>query len=264
MSTAARALYEDIAADYARPTDPYLVKYHTKRFRVAAALLKGLRGTLFDFGAGHGELAEYVSGFRIEACDLSPAMVALSRQRYRDIPTEVGGLDYFLRLQGPYDVVVALNVLPYLTSDEEAQFFAHARRIAGHVLVSHTNMLFDLVSMNRYTVDFYREQFSGCVPAEAMAHLPDLLAHAHLPPRSDVNASERDLLPKRRVDPFTYRPAAFDVVETRFLNFFPLPPVLLQSRKEWEVLQPDIELSGTLAALFSTQFQMLLRPSGEP
>jgi hypothetical protein len=57
----------------------------------------------------------------------------------------------------------------------------------------------------------------------------------------------------------TYRPAGFEVVKQRFLNFFPLPPAILQSRPEWLLAQPDIELSGTLAALFASQFQMLLR-----
>ena len=92
-----------------------------------------------------------------------------------------------------------------------------------------------------------------------MALLPGLLANADTPIKFTETASDRELLPKRLVDPFTYQPEGFEIVRRRYLNFFPLPPAILQARHDWQLAQPDIELSGTLAALFSTQFQMLLK-----
>jgi SAM-dependent methyltransferase len=251
--------YDDIAAEYASPSDPYVAKYHNKRFQIAADLLRGLNGRLFDFGCGNSELGRRLGRFTVEGCDISPEMVALANRLYPEAKVRVGGIEYFLAQPGPFEVIACLNVLPYLSEDDEESFYTHARKTAKYVLVSCANALFDLVTFNKYTVEFFRRNMSRYVSPEAMAALPALLTKADFPASGTSRASDRELVNKRAVDPFTYKPEGFAVVAMRPLNFFPLPPVILQSRKDWELAQPDIELTGTLAKLFSSQFQMLLK-----
>lgn len=253
--------YDGIAAEYAAPADPYLVKYHEKRFRVAAELLNGLGGNLFDFGCGHGELARWVgSSFsKLEGCDIAPAMVRLANKLYPKARIEVGGIDYFLAQPGPFDVVACLNVLPYISDEEETAFYAHCSKVSDYVLISCGNCLFDLFTLNKYTVNFYRDHLSAFVDSEAMNQLAGLLTNANRPASGTAQASDREIVKKRSVDPFTYQPEGFRVIATRPLNTFPLPPAILQSRKEWEVKQPDIDIPGTLGLLLSSQFQMLLK-----
>ena len=253
--------YDKIAEKYAAPTDPYLIKYHEKRFRVAADLLRGLRGSLFDFGCGRGELTKWVGDAfsRIEGCDVAPEMVRLANKLYPTSKIDVGGIDYFLAKPGPFTVVACLNVLPYISEEEEKAFYAHCRNVAEFVLISCGNCLFDLVTLNKYTVQFFRSHLAAFVEKEAMDQLPALLTNANVPRSGTTNASDREIVNKRSVDPFTYQPEGFTIVKMRPLNTFPLPPVILQSRKEWEVKQPDIDIPGTLGKLFSSQFQMLLK-----
>jgi SAM-dependent methyltransferase len=259
MSTETQKYYDRIADDYAAPADPYVARYHAKRFEKAVAMLDGLSGRMYDFGCGNGELFRRLPHFDAEGCDLSPAMIAIAKQQSPNVRVHVGGIECFLDKPGPYNVVVCLNTLPYLSEDDEIAFFAHCRKIARHVLISHSNKLFDLVTLNRYTVDFFRRELSSFVSADAMALLPSLLTNANHPPLNDKNASDREIVPKHGVDPFTYRPDGFEVIKTATFNTFPLPPAILQSRQDLRLAQVDVEIPGTLGLLFSSQFQMLLR-----
>jgi hypothetical protein len=126
------------------------------------------------------------------------------------------------------------------------------------VLISCGNCLFDLVTLNKYTVKFYHDHLSEYVDREAMDQLAGLLTNANLPVSGTTQASDREIVKKRSVDPFTYQPKGFKVVARKPLNTFALPPAILQSRKDWEIKQPDIEIPGTLGLLLSSQFQMLL------
>lgn len=250
--------YDNLGKSYIAG-DAHLLKYHDNRFEIARYLLRGLGGPLYDFGCGSGELLEQIDGFTCSGCDLSAELLAIARRKVPEGDFRKGGLDTFLSEDGPYSVVVALNVLPYLSETEERQFFEHAARISTYCLVSHTNALFDVVSFNRYTADFFEQHFDDAIKAEGIASaFRDALPFAHLP--ANENASERDVLDKRRVNPFTYTPEGWRVLEMRPLNFFPFPPQLIQSREDWRMAQLDARIDDpTLQKLFCSQFQMLLR-----
>jgi SAM-dependent methyltransferase len=60
------------------------------------------------------------------------------------------------------DLGIALNVLAYMTRDEETQFYKESHRIlkpGGHLLVTHSNELFDLFTLNNLTVEFFSRNF---------------------------------------------------------------------------------------------------------
>src|SRR5262249_4808841 len=145
-------------------------------------------------------LFEHLSGFQLEGCDVSPEMIARARRQYPTAKTEVGGIELFLQKTGPYGVVVALNVLPYLSEAEEAKFFEHARKITKYLLVSHVNELFDLVTFNRYTVEFFRSKCLNSIKVdhkEAMTIFAKLITNADQPLMEDAHASDRDRVEKR-------------------------------------------------------------------
>ncbi len=162
--------------------------------------------------------------------------------------------------------MVALNVLPYMTEAEEATFFARARQLAPYVLVSHANRLFDLVTFNRFTLQFWEanllQRLSGADQTQARTELRPLLSEPDGPARQTEphKGSERDLLQKRLVDPFRYCPAGFAVAAFRGVNPHPLPPKLLDAHPDWKRAALDATFDDpTLERLCCSQFQVLLR-----
>lgn len=252
------AYYDQLGKGYFAETDAYTAAYHDMRLASAESLLSGLGGSLYEFGCGSGELLQRLSRFSPRAgCDVSAEMVRMARE-LTGLPIAQGGVADFVRGAGRFDVIAALNVLPYLSETEEAEFLASARTRAGHVLISHTNLLFDLLTFNRFTVEFFAEH---CAPALGMdgadcaSAMRSLITHADAPQRQ-----ERDTLTKRRVDPFTYAPAGFEVVGARYINLHPLPPLVLDARPDLKMAALSAELPGTLARLLCSQFQLLLKP----
>lgn len=275
------AYYDRLGPRYIDSSDAYLAQYHAIRLGTTRSLLaehgRG-DGLLFDFGCGDGALFDEMEGlgYRFTGCDLSPVMADLARKRAGQ-PVAIGGIETFEAQPGPFAAVAAINVLPYMSQADERRFFKHARRClapGGVLVVSHTNALFDLVSFNRYTVEFYRDHLVpalGLSPERARRAVEDLaglLAHPDLP-RADAKGlkSERDSLAKRRVDPFTWpgevAALGFELLAFRPINAFPLPPLLAQgSDLEMAQLESYKNLpSETLAKIFCSQFQVALRPA---
>jgi ubiquinone/menaquinone biosynthesis C-methylase UbiE len=237
--------YSQIASSYIKPTE-YSKTYHARRFRTFNSLLPKGSLDLLDFGAGSGEnIIEMAAlGHRVIGIDLSPEMVALGKNK---IPATcslaVGGVPE-LRTYGDesFDAVCALNVLPYLSTAEEAEFFSQARRIlrpAGCVVFTHTNALIDLVTMNRYTVEFYRDHIIPLLTEdvaereEFQGHLAAHLTSPNQPTRSE-SSSEREKIPKRRINPISYpkeleRLHSLRIDSIEFEHYYPMPPQFMEA-----------------------------------
>jgi len=201
-------------------------------------------------------------------------MVDLAKRYCPDVL--IGGTDAFEKVQGPYDAIVALNVLPYLSADDEKHFFKLARsRIAydGVLVISHTNWLFDLVTFNRYTIEFFREHLLPTLNLDNKAldqitlELKGLLTDSEYPHEGDQK-SERDALPKRRVDPFSYpdelKRLGWAVVKEEYINCFPVPPKLANTHESLRLARlksHQLLESPTLKKIFCSQFQYALRKS---
>jgi 2-polyprenyl-3-methyl-5-hydroxy-6-metoxy-1,4-benzoquinol methylase len=279
-AAAVAAYYDRLSTALTDPSDAYLARYHAIRLGTARDLLQRhgpAGGRLFDFGCGSGEFFDALAGltYGFAGCDLSPVMAGLASERAGTMMA-IGGIEAFEAQRGPFAAVTAINVLPYMSERAERRFFEHARRTLqpdGVVVVSHTNALFDLVSFNRYTVEFFRDHLVPALglTAEraecAVADLAGLLAHPDLP-AADAKGlkSERDALTKRRVDPFTWPGSlaglGLEVAELRPINAFPLPPLLAQgSDLAMAQLESHDRLSGTLQKIVCSQFQVALRPA---
>jgi SAM-dependent methyltransferase len=279
IAAKAAAYYDRLGDNYiSERQSTHLQRYHRRRFDSAKALLTGVvqGGSLYDFGCGTGELfSELGNAFAYHGCDISPEMIRLCGDR-TGVVCAVGGIEHFESRPGPFDAVVVLNTLPYLTEDDERRFYQHAAkalRPGGALLISHTNMLFDLVSFNRYTVEFYRDVVcpAAAIDPSAADHIASgLLKQGDYPPAdpATMNAgpatqiSDRDKVAKRRVDPFEYprqvEAFGFKLGKLTPLNCYALPPLvthlpalaLEQAQHLWAERLPP-----TLAKILSTQFQ---------
>lgn len=282
VSAQAAAHYDKIGdSDISGRQSAHLLRYHRRRLDSAKELLTDIvdGGALYDFGCGTGEMfAELGGAFTFDGCDINPEMIRICRER-TGVTCAVGGIEHFESRPGPFDAVLALNKLPYLTQEDERRFYQHAAKVlrpGGALLISHTNMLFDLVTFNRYTVEFYRDLLcpaAGVDPRAANRIEWDLLKMGDYPPKQPgkMNAgpgeqvSDRDKVSKRRVDPFTYpsevEAFGFSLHKLAPLNCYALPPLVthlpaLEVESDQHLWAE--RLPPTLAKIMSTQFQAVL------
>lgn len=217
-------------------------EYHNHRLAVINALIpeelyqEGQR--IFDFGCGDAVLFEQFlkKGSRISGMDISAEMVALARQRLSRMNADpdlisVGGASALTHLpDDSLDAILSFNVLAYLMEDEEALFYKEAYRLlrpGGYLIVTHSNELFDMYSLNQYTIEFFAHhlvQDRGLrEPLRALV----------------TNASEAESINTYNVreNPLTYRfkLAKYGFVEQRqeFVNLHTAPPPLLPKDKSY-------------------------------
>jgi len=191
--------------------------YHRHRIDVVRAL-EGVR--LLDFGCGDGT-------FMLEACrlgaasvtgiDQSSPMLARASEKVPNCETILGGTETLARL-GDSEVgcVLALNVLAYLSSEEESAFYAQTQRIlhpGGSLVIIHSNALFDLFTLNRFTVEFHRQHF-GTDPTT-------LLTSPSVPDRRQLLIRENPLSYALKLERLGFRQ-----VRQEFMNFHAEIPLL--------------------------------------
>lgn len=211
----ARERWKSFSENYASGIDG---GYHRHRLAVIEALLPDLADkTVLDFGCGEGVLigmAEQKGAAQIIGLDVAPALLEKAAARYRATYIE-GGVEC-LRDIPRVDYIIAANVLAYLTNDEEAAFYQESRRLlgeGGHLVVTHSNALFDVFTFNAYTVSFYREQFGVDVSG--------LLTQPEKPSRITFNVRENPLSYPEKL-----RAHGFALERMEFMNRHHAPPLL--------------------------------------
>lgn len=205
----------EVAADYVSTIDS---AYQRHRLDVIRALLPSPIGkTVIDFGCGDGILiheafargAEIVIGL-----DINETMVAAA-SRIPSAQILHGGVDR-LGGCGAADCLIAANVLAYMTDDEEDRFYRAASRIVrrgGSLVVTHSNALFDMFTLNARTTEFYRENF-GVDPSP-------LLTQPDKPNRPSFNIRENPLSYRHKLARY-----GFHEDRQEYMNFHSLPPLL--------------------------------------
>ena len=278
--------YSQIANKYISSEDPFWYRYHQNRFNTFNSLVPGGGERILDFGCGSGENVVNLTlvGHQVLGIDPVPEMVELAKARMRERGLDprlvsVGDLASLATYaDGEFDIVSALNVLPYLSEEEEEEFYTQAKRLTpddGWIIVSHTNELVDLVTFNRYTVKFWRDRIIPHLTSvtEERQELLDVfsshLSHPDIPARdaSTKLKSERDILKKRRVNPIDYPNMLLEkfnlmVDDIAFTHFFPMPPQFMEASEKYRDLIfvfEDSMKTNPLRYVFASIFMMRLK-----
>jgi 2-polyprenyl-3-methyl-5-hydroxy-6-metoxy-1,4-benzoquinol methylase len=195
-------------------------RYHSHRLSVLREVLPDLNGkTVVDFGCGEGiaiRIARHLGASSVIGIDPDQALL--------DIAKEGGGADILtkgaveaLESIDQADCVIAANVLAYLTNDEEPEFYRQAHRILecrkGHLIVTHSNELFDLFTLNRFTASFFEKHFS--------VNIQSLLRFSDKPNRPTFNVRENPLSYPQKL-----KELGFQVERMEYINFHDTPPLL--------------------------------------
>jgi len=248
--------YSQIAKQYEADVveGPFWSIYHERRFETFNSLVPSPSKRILDFGCGSGDNLVKLTqlGHCVFGIDPVPEMIELAETK-----VAINGIDPSVVRVGDltsltsyktaeFDIVSALNVLPYLSKEEEAEFYAQAKRLIpkdGVILVSHTNELVDLMTFNRYTVEFWRDRIIPNVTddveegQELLEVLASHLSNPEKPPENASHTSERDKIKKRRVNPIDYPQVLLDnfnlvVDDLAFTHFYPMPPQFMELSPE--------------------------------
>jgi ubiquinone/menaquinone biosynthesis C-methylase UbiE len=148
--------------------------YHKHRLDVIRSLIPAElfkpNQQIFDFGCGDAVLFPWFleTGCHIEGIDISPEMIEIGQQRLTNLRVDgsliqVSDVNYLKKIpSASLDGLLSFNVLAYLTDEEELTFYQEASRVVrsgGYLIVTHSNNLFDLFSLNQYTIDFFKDNF---------------------------------------------------------------------------------------------------------
>lgn len=195
--------------------------YHAHRLRVVKSMLPALDGeTVVDFGCGDGVLAAEAQSRkagRIIGCDPNALLINKAREKLVDAEFHQGGVEILEQLDAKVTgCLLAVNVLAYLTETEEERFYRAAARImrsGGCLLITHSNALFDMFTLNAFTAAFFERNF-GC-DAKSLLQFPQR------PQRLSFSIRENPLA-------YAHKLATFGFRETRqeFMNFHAVPPLL--------------------------------------
>jgi SAM-dependent methyltransferase len=216
---------------------PERESYHLDRERSVKVLINELKLnqsvdplTVLDFGIGDGlELASLKLPIgELIGIDTSPSMIKIADE---NISVErktffIGGVEKLSNVaSGSVDLVLAMNVLGYLTQDEEKEFWTETRRLLksnGYVLILVGNRLFDLFALNSGTSEFFQEQFE--VP-----HAESLLRFTDSPRFKNA----------RRHNPLELQNSleiyGMSHVKTSFSQWHHTPPIILQNIQSLDI-----------------------------
>lgn len=211
--------WRDVGQHYA---DAIAGPYHTHRLTVIEALLPTYAAIdqcrVVDFGCGEGILIKHAKAHRakhVTGIDPDEALLGMAQASEADRLIK-GGVDALAQIDHAH-CIIAANVLAYLSHEEEKKFYEHARRIlkpGGVLVVTHSNELFDMFTLNSLTVDFFTRNFD--------ANPSSLLM------RSEATRPSFNI----RENPLTYgdklQNLGFCVERQEYINFHEAPPSLMK------------------------------------
>lgn len=210
--------------------------YHGHRLSVIDALIPQSLyqpgNVIFDFGCGNAVHFEQFlkSGAIITGIDISDVMISLAHQNLlankRDTSlAQLANVNAMKDIPAAsQDAVLSFNVLAYLNNDEEKTFYQETQRIlkpGGQLIVTHSNELFDMFSLNRYTAEFFKKNF-----LKSGDGIEKLLTNANLPEKYETyNVRENPLSYKHKLAAY-----GLSEIQQEFINKHNAPPAMLNGK----------------------------------
>jgi len=242
---------------YIQEEDNYSPLYY--RLEIIKQLLPNLpKGKAFDAGCGGGVLLEYLlkNGYNCAGCDLSSKMVQNTKDKIKKVTDEEvmilnTSLDKLHDIKNSqFDIVFSLGVFTYISDELEEKSYLEIKRILkpnGIFISGHQNELFNLYSMNKYTINFYDnffELFKDKVDRNELSMLKkdfEKLLRDHnkpnvnTPSNKNENKSTRDYIFRREENPLTYNKKltkyGFESMDNYYYNFHAMPPSIRNTNK---------------------------------
>ena len=288
-----RTFWDQTAHDYDGARDLYArERYAESRYRfrrvgemaqaVAAACGGAARLRCLDIGCGAGEMLERLVALgvppeNLAGVDYSPSMVEKARARLTArglgaitlTPSDATSLRE--TPDASLDLVLSIQVYGYISRELEDRYYGEANRVlrpGGFLITAEANCLFDLFTLNRFTVAFHRENFltqafQGDSLEAVSGRLAGLLTKPELPPRpapvenganyvasllSDAGTrytSHREQTFTKRENPLVYgqilRRHGFDLRDLAFYHFHACPPLFFYEQPELERTAETLE-----------------------
>lgn len=241
--------YDEQAATYDEATfRPSGDQYAGDLYRIELVLnvLRELRPKrVLDIGCGTAEpmLRLLANGFDVRGFDISSGMIAEARSKLATAGhspdlAQVDDLldrDVVSRQGGPFDAVVANGVFPYIEDDRTGhENIAALVAPGGWYVGAYSNELFDLFTLNRFSVAFQKRNFIDDLPipeelkSDLVAGIRGLLSRPE-EPRS-IPGGARDFVYVRTHNPLTMGAelAKFGLrqEDIMFYKFHAFPPLL--------------------------------------
>jgi SAM-dependent methyltransferase len=206
--------------------------YHQNRLRMVKALIEEIDFTdsvCLDFGCGDGVFAEMLltaGAKHVHGIDIAEEMITSARERLNPfaerVTLEVGGVERLSNLPDrKFDHTFSLNVNAYFSQEDDACFYKQARRImlpGGSLVITHSNELFDMFTLNRYTKLFFEKHFSM---EGAACDVSPLLTRPDVPSRRIFGVRENPLSYPEKL-----RKLGFDPMAQEFAILHSMPPLL--------------------------------------
>jgi len=228
----------DSATYWSQKADSYIEgidgPYHRHRLSVIKALIGDvdMEGRVcLDFGCGEGGFSHYLAqrGAKVLGFDIDAQMIEVAHQQFSHTSFsgtfEIGSVEKLKALDSQsVDAVFALNVLAYLTREEEEEFYRQSSRITrpgGRLILTHSNELFDMYTLNRYTAKFFERNFEA---SDRPCDVSSLLAFSGVPDRKTFSIRENPLNYKYKLTKY-----GFAEESQEFISLHPLPPLLIPS-----------------------------------
>jgi 2-polyprenyl-3-methyl-5-hydroxy-6-metoxy-1,4-benzoquinol methylase len=227
---ASAAYWEDETKNY---IDALHGPYHRHRLAMIEALCEGydFHGSkCLDVGCGEGIFAKYLAdrGAEVEGFDINDEMIRGAKAQFGTHPKmryRIGGVECMQNYaENGFDFIFALNILAYLNPAEEKTFYCEAARIlksGGTLVITHSNELFDLYTLNRYTVDFFRKHFSKTQDQD----VSELLTNPAKPTRTTFAVRENPLSYRFKLSAY-----GFEEKQQEFAHYHEQPPLLMPNR----------------------------------
>jgi ubiquinone/menaquinone biosynthesis C-methylase UbiE len=212
------------------------------------------KGKLLDAGCGAAHiLCECLEkGWDCFGFDFSDNMVELSKINLEKLGHDTkrvrNGLmsDLSAYENNSFNVVLILGVSQYLMEDDDLKIWSEIRRVLmpdGIVLVDFVNGLFDLLTFNKFTLDFISNEvlpifFSTSQQLLLKEKIAKLLTYPNKPDVKGLYSTRRDHIRKRTENPLTLsdrmQQHGFVISDNRFFRFHAVPPLLFEN-------DPDLE-----------------------